>query len=280
MAGGAVGFLLGLLPPVILDWDVGVGLATIALGTVLGVGVGVWLGRELNRRFPPMLPFHAREHKRLREVAQRVRENLCQLTGLKSAYPELDTTLKHDALLRVQASELRAQLDAKASTALNWGDYLAAGIETLRTGGWRELLSVILDSFKDEGDGSPSSARSEWIWSVYRTKLQREIEQTEQRLTRARSDLERNALQHARAAKARELESFLTSERAMRELESVSATIVAQIEHLHAETIRLSAQPHTAAQRIDALLEPLRHQVQAYEQATAEVEATLGEEKP
>ncbi|MDW8107927.1 MAG: hypothetical protein RMK45_10690, partial [Armatimonadota bacterium] len=237
MAGGAVGFLLGLLPPVILDWDVGVGLVTIALGTVLGVGVGVWLGRELNRRFPPMLPFHAREHKRLREVAQRVRENLRQLTGLKGAYPELDTALKHDALLRVQASELRVQLDARASAALNWGDYLAAGIETLRTGGWRELLSVIFDTLKDDDDGAPSSARSEWIWSVYRNKLQREIERTKQRLARAHSDTERNALQHARTAKARELESFHASEHAMRELESASAAIATQIEHLHTETI-------------------------------------------
>ncbi|MCS6919433.1 MAG: hypothetical protein NZM28_06650, partial [Fimbriimonadales bacterium] len=94
------------------------------------------------------------------------------------------------------------------------------------------------------------------------------------------SDAERDALQHAHAAKTRELESFHASERAMRELESASAAIAAQIEHLHTETIRLAAQPQTAAQRINALLEPLRQQVEAYEQATAELETTLGEAKP
>lgn len=279
--GGVVGFLLGMLPPILLNWSVGVFVLTIAFGVALGAGAGAWLARQLNRRFPPMLPFHSKAHKRLREVAQQVRENLRRLTGLKSAYPELETALKQDVHLRVQASELRLQLDARARAALHWGDYIAAGIETLRTNGWRELLAVILDTYKEQTEGvaTPTPYRSEWIWGVYRAKLQREIEQIQQKQPQAISDTERDALQHARAAKEREMETFHASERALRELESASAAIAAQIEQLNLETIRLRAQPQSAAQRVNALLEPLRQQVEAYEQATAEIEATLGEGK-
>ncbi|MCX7993779.1 MAG: hypothetical protein N2651_08945 [Fimbriimonadales bacterium] len=275
MVGGVVGFLLGLLPPIILNWSVGVLFATIALGIALGAGVGFWLGQLINRRFPPMLPFHAREHKRLRETAQRVRQNLRRLTGLKREYPELDTILKHDAQLRVQASELRLQMDAKVRAALHWGDYLSGAIDTLRTGGWRELLSVIVDSIKEqsEGEASPTNTRSEWIWGVYHAKIQREVMQIQEKQTRAHSDTERDALRHARAAKERELQSFQTIERALREIESASAAIVAQMEHLYTETVRLSAQPHHAAQRVEELLQPMCQQVEAYEQAVSELQS-------
>lgn len=280
--GGSIGLILGFTVSLSLRWSVGWVLFAMFATTLLGVGVGLWGAHLINRRFPPMLPFHRKAHNQLRATARRVRENLRRMTGLNNSHPEMDAALKLDAQLRVQASELRLQMEARARSELNWGDYIAAAVATVREGGWRELLAVILDTIKEQSDSGslPGSTRSEWILEAYRNKLRYEIEQIEKKQARAPSDAARNALQHARAAKERELESFHVSEHAMHELESASAAIVAQIEHLYTETIRLQAQPHSAAQRVDSLLLPLRQQIEAYEQAVEEVQTTLGEAKP
>jgi len=47
--------------------------------------------------------------------------------------------------------------------------------------------------------------------------------------------------------------------------------ITASVENLLMETIRLSAAPRSAAPRADLLLEPLREQIRAYEQALDEI---------
>jgi hypothetical protein len=47
--------------------------------------------------------------------------------------------------------------------------------------------------------------------------------------------------------------------------------IIASVENLLMETIRLSAAPRGAAPRADLLLEPLREQIRAYEQAIDEI---------
>lgn len=279
VVGGGLGFFLGTFASIALNWGVGAVLAAIAVSTLLGAGVGAWVGRFVNRRFPPMLPFHAREHKRLREVVNQARAQLQRMTGVRDSYPELDAALRQDASLRVQASELRLQMDAKARSALSWGDYLAAAQETLREGGWRELFAIIADALKgglghsgeDESGTQGSPRYAEWVWGAYRSKLRRELSQIQRKQARSDRALEQEALRHALDQKERELESFDAFERTLRALESASAAIAVRLETLHMETIRLTAQPQDAPARVEALLQPLRQQVEAYEQATREV---------
>lgn len=224
-------------------------LTLIGFGGVGGAVVGLlWA-----KRVPPMLPHYREEHLRLRQMAQQIRANLQQMTGVKSAYPELDEILAKDADLRQKATKLRLQIERQARRGLSWHDHLSAALDALREG--------TLSSFK----------RSEWVWRAYRAKLERELNALGRKLEHNRDGHLENTLQRAYRQKARELASFQNLERTLQTLENESAMIITSVENLLMETIRLSAAPRSATPQADALLEPLRKQIQAYEQALEEI---------
>jgi chromosome segregation ATPase len=227
-------------------------LTVLTLIGVGGVG-GAVAGFLWAKRVPPMLPHYREEHLRLRQMAQQIRTNLQQMTGVKSAYPELDEILAKDADLRQKATKLRLQIERQAKRGLSWQDHLSVALEALREG--------TLGSFK----------RSEWVWRAYRAKLERELNAIGRKLDHNRDGHMENTLQRAYRQKARELASFRNLERTLQTLENESAMITASVENLLMETIRLSAAPRSATPRTDALLEPLRKQIQAYEQALDEI---------
>lgn len=224
-------------------------LAFVSVGLLGGALVG-WLWA---RRVPPMLPHYREEHQRLRQMAHQIRANLQQMTGVKAAYPELDEILAKDADLRQKATRLRLQIERQARRGLSWQDHLSAAFDLLREGA--------LSSFK----------RSEWVWRAYRAKLERELNAIGRKLEQNRDGHMENALQRAYRQKARELASFRNLERTLHTLENESTMITASVENLLMETIRLSAAPRSAAPQTDALLEPLRQQIKAYEQAIDEI---------
>jgi len=224
-------------------------LALVGVGAV-GGGVGGWLWAK---RTPPMLPHYREQHLRLRQMAQQIRANLQQITGMKSAYPELDEILAKDADLRHKATRLRRQIEQQARRGLSWQDHLSAA----------------LDAFREGALGSLN--RSEWTWRAYRAKLERELNALGRKLERNHDATLENTLQRAYRQKARELASFRNLERTLQTLENESAMIIASVENLLMETIRLSAAPRGAAPRADLLLEPLREQIRAYEQAIDEI---------
>ena len=235
----------------------GAGFAATLL-TVLGlIGVGAVGGGAAGylwgKRTPPMLPHYREEHLRLRQMAHQIRANLQQMTGTKGAYPELDEIVAKDADLRQKATRLRLQIERQARRGLSWQDHLSVALDLLREG--------TLGSFK----------RSEWTWRAYRAKLERELNALGRKLDHNRDGHMENTLQRAYRQKARELASFRNLERTLQTLENESAMITASVENLLMETIRLSAAPRNAAPRADALLEPLREQIKAYEQAIDEI---------
>lgn len=230
-------------------------LALIGLGTLGGAAWGVYWAR----RVPPMLPHYREEHQRLRQMTQQIRANLQQMTGVKSAYPELDEILAKDADLRHKATRLRLQIERQARRGLSWQDHLAVAWDALREGS--------LGSFR----------RSDWIWRAYRAKLERELNAIGRKLEYNRDAHLENTLQRAYRQKARELASFRNLERTLQTLENESAMITTSIENLLMETIRLSTAPRNATPHTDALLEPLRQQIRAYEQAIDEIYRTPSE---
>ncbi|MCS7300914.1 MAG: hypothetical protein NZ556_05095 [Fimbriimonadales bacterium] len=232
-------------------------LALMGLGTVGGaVGGFLW-----GRRTPKMLPHYREEHQRLRQMTQQIRANLHQMTGVKSAYPELDEIVAKDAELRHKATRLRLQIEQQARNGLSWLDHLTVALNALSEGS--------LGRFK----------RSEWIWRAYRAKLERELNALGRRIDQNRDPQLESTLQRAYRQKARELASFRNLERTLHTLENESATISASVENLLMETIRLSAAPRSAAPRADTLLEPLRQQIKAYEQAIDEIYRTPSAEE-
>lgn len=224
-------------------------LAITGAATLSGVVGGYWWAR----RVPKMLPHYREEHLRLRQMTQQIRANLQRMTGVKGAYPELDEILAKDADLRHKATQLRLQIEQQAKRGLSWVDHLSAAMDALREGALGNLR------------------RSEWIWRAYHAKLQRELNALGRRIDHNRDAHLENTLQRAYRQKARELASFRNLERTLQTLENESATIAASIENLLMETVRLSAAPRNAAPRADQLLEPLRQQIRAYEQAIDEI---------
>lgn len=236
---GGAGFVATVLTVLMLVGFGGVG------GAVAGL---LWA-----KRVPMMLPHYREEHMRLRQMAQQIRANLQQMTGVKSAYAELDEILAKDADLRQKATKLRLQIERQAKRGLSWQDHLSAALDALREG--------TLGGFK----------RSEWVWRAYRAKLERELNAIGRKLELNRDGHLENTLQRAYRQKARELASFQNLERTLQTLENESAMITTSVENLLMETIRLSAAPRSATPQTDALLEPLRKQIQAYEQALDEI---------
>lgn len=233
----------------------GFGATLLTIFALVGVGivggaVGGWLWAK---RTPPMLPHYREQHLRLRQMAQQIRANLQQITGIKSAYPELDEIVAKDADLRYKATRLRRQIEQQARRGLSWQDHLSAAFDALREGALGSLN------------------RSEWTWRAYRAKLERELNALGRKLEQNHDPSMENTLQRAYRQKARELASFRNLERTLQTLENESAMITASVENLLMETIRLSAAPRSAAPRTDLLLEPLREQIRAYEQAIDEI---------
>lgn len=224
-------------------------LALTGLGALLGVGSALlraW-------RTPSMLPHYREQHRRLRQMAQQIRANLQRMTGIKGAYPELDEILAKDADLRHKATQLRQQIEGQARRGLSWQDHLSVAFEALREG--------TLGSFN----------RSEWTWRAYRAKLERELNALGRKLDQNHDPSMENTLQRAYRQKARELASFRNLERTLHTLEHESLMIAASVENLLMETIRLSAAPRSAALSTEQLLQPLREQIRAYEQAIDEI---------
>jgi hypothetical protein len=230
-------------------------------GLVAGVLLGMLVDLVRRHRLPPMLPHYRREHLRLRQLVQQLRQNLARLTGVKSSYPELEEILRKDADLRYRATQLRLQILKDARRGLTWVDHLRAGIEFV-------------------GEGFPFATgridRTEWVWRAYRVKLEREVQQLGRRLERNRDPLLEERLLYAYRQKARELASFHQLERTLHQLETEMSIIVAGLESLLVETIRLSGMKTSTPTPLSTehLLEPLRQQLRAFEQAMQEMETT------
>jgi hypothetical protein len=174
-------------------------------GLVAGVLLGMLVDLVRRHRLPPMLPHYRREHLRLRQLVQQLRQNLARLTGVKSSYPELEEILRKDADLRYRATQLRLQILKDARRGLTWVDHLRAGIEFV-------------------GEGFPFATgridRTEWVWRAYRVKLEREVQQLGRRLERNRDPLLEERLLYAYRQKAGELASFHQLERTLHQLET------------------------------------------------------------
>lgn len=260
MLGAAAGVFtsLGWL---LISGGMGFGASVLIVLAITGAATlgGALGGFFWARRIPKMLPHYREEHLRLRQMTQQIRANLQKMTGVRSAYPELDEILAKDADLRQKATQLRLQIEQQAKRGLSWLDHLSVAMDALREGALGTLK------------------RSEWTWRAYRAKLERELNALGRRLEHNHDAHLENTLQRAYRQKARELASFRNLERTLQTLESESATIAASIENLMMETVRLSAAPRSAAPRADALLEPLRQQIKAYEQAIDEIYRTPSE---
>lgn len=258
---GAGAGVFGSLGWLLITGGAGFGASVLTVLVITGLATlsGAVGGYLWARRIPKMLPHYREEHMRLRQMTHQIRTNLQKMTGVKSAYPELDEILDKDADLRHKATELRLQIEQQARRGLSWTDHLSVALDALREG--------TLGSFK----------RSEWTWRAYRAKLQRELNALGRKLEHNHDPHMENTLQRAYRQKARELASFRNLERTLHTLENESAVIAASIENLMMETVRLSAAPRSAAPRADALLEPLRQQIQAYEQAIDEIYRTPSE---
>lgn len=260
---GAAGSVFAAAGWLILTGGGGFAATTLTVLGLIGVGAvgGGAAGYLWGKRTPPMLPHYREEHLRLRQMVQQIRANLQQITGVKSMYSELDEVLAKDADLRCKATRLRLQIERQARRGLSWLDHLSVALDALREG--------TLGRFK----------RSEWLWRAYHAKLERELNALGRRLERNRDPHMETLLQRAYRQKARELASFRNLERTLQTLENESAVITASVENLLMETIRLSAAPRHAAPRTDALLEPLREQIKAYEQAIDELYRVAQEEE-
>lgn len=264
LIGAAVGVFASagwLIAQLFLPGEPGLAHTALIIGGLVAGGAcaGGLIQFYRQHRLPLMLPHYRREHLRLRQLAQQLRQNLCRLTGVKSSYPELDEILRKDADLRHRATQLRLQILKDARRGLSWVDHLRAGIEFF-------------------GEGFPFATgridRTEWVWRAYRIKLEREVQQMGRRLERNRDAALEERLLFAYRQKARELASFRQLERTLHQLETEMSIIVAGLESLLVETIRLGSlnAPATAQVATDQLLEPLRQQLRAFEQAMQEME--------
>jgi hypothetical protein len=265
LIGAAVGVFATagwLIVQLLLPGEPGLGTTLLVSGGLVGSGalIGGLTVYYRQRRLPQMLPHYRREHLRLRQLVQQLRQNLSRLTGVKSSYPELDEILRKDADLRYRATQMRLQILKEARRGLSWIDHLRAGIEFV-------------------GEGFPFTTgridRTEWVWRAYRVKLEREVQQLGRKLERNRDATLEERLLFAYRQKARELASFRQLERTLHQLETEISIIVAGLESLLVETIRLGSMsaPTTPAQvSTEQLLEPLRQQLRAFEQAMREME--------
>ncbi|MCS7066777.1 MAG: hypothetical protein NZL85_10980, partial [Fimbriimonadales bacterium] len=253
LVGAAVGVFASagwLIAQLFLPGEPGLTQTALVIGGLVAGGalVGGLIQFYRQHRLPLMLPHYRREHLRLRQLAQQLRQNLCRLTGVKSSYPELDEILRKDDDLRHRATHLRLQILKEARRGLSWMDHLRAGIEFF-------------------GEGFPFATgridRTEWVWRAYRNKLEREVQQLGRKLERNRDAALEERLIYAYRQKARELASFRQLERALHQLETEMSIIVAGLESLLVETIRLGSMSAPAASQIstDHLLEPLRQQL-------------------
>jgi len=264
LIGAAVGVFASagwLIAQLFLPGEPGLAHTALIIGGLVAGGAcaGGLIQFYRQHRLPLMLPHYRREHLRLRQLAQQLRQNLCRLTGVKSSYPELDEILRKDADLRHRATQLRLQILKDARRGLSWVDHLRAGIEFF-------------------GEGFPFATgridRTEWVWRAYRIKLEREVQQMGRRLERNRDAALEERLLFAYRQKARELASFRQLERTLHQLETEMSIIVAGLESLLVETIRLGSLNAPAITQVatDQLLEPLRQQLRAFEQAMQEME--------
>ena len=267
LIGAAMGVFASagwLIAQLFLPGEPGLAHTTLVIGGLVAGGalMGGLTQYYRQHRLPQMLPHYRREHLRLRQLAQQLRQNLCRLTGVKSSYPELDEILRKDANLRHRATQLRLQILKDARRALSWVDHLRAGIEFF-------------------GEGFPFATgridRTEWVWRAYRIKLEREVQQLGRKLERNRDAALEERLLFAYRQKARELASFRQLERTLHQLETEMSIIVAGLESLLVETIRLGSirGPIASQTSTDHLLEPLRQQLRAFEQAMQEMERSV-----
>lgn len=269
LIGAAVGVFASagwLVAQLLLPGEPGLGQTTLVIGSLVvgGAGVGGLIQYYRQHRLPQMLPHYRRDHLRLRQLAQQLRQNLSRLTGIKSSYPELEEILRKDAELRHRATQLRLQILKDSRRGLSWLDYLRAGQEFF-------------------GEGFPFATgrvdSSEWVWRAYRIKLEREVQQLGRKLERNRDASLEERLIFAYRQKARELASFRQLERTLHQLETEMRIIVAGLENLLVETLRLGSMSASTAQvSTDRLLEPLRQQLQAFEQAMQEMETSADSE--
>lgn len=252
-AGGAILFslFLGLFLDGSLPRDGDTFLGVVGLSGSIGAGLGALWGRWRDRR--EMLPFYRKEHLRLCQVAQQIRSNLQRMTGTRSVYPELDEILRKDAELRKQASRLRRTIEREARRGLSWLDHLVVASKAIY-----------------EGLSGGGFRRIDWAWRAYRARLERELNALGRKLERNRDPLLENSLNRAYRQKARELASFLQLERTLQTLENECTTLATGLESLLVETIRLSTAPYPLAIHTEQLLEPLREQLTAFEQALKE----------
>jgi len=271
LIGAAVGVFATagwLIAQLLLPGEPGLGTTLLVSGGLVvgGALIGGLIAYYRQHRLPHMLPHYRREHLRLRQLVQQLCQNLTRLTGIKSSYPELDEILRKDADLRYRATQLRLQILKDAQRGLTWVDRLRAGIEFV-------------------GEGFPFATgridRTDWVWRAYRIKLEREVQQLGRRLERNRDATLEERLLFAYRQKARELASFRQLERTLHQLETEMSIIVAGLESLLVETIRLSSlkTPTPAQLSTEQLLEPLRQQLRAFEQAMQEME-TASEAEP
>ncbi len=237
-------------------------------GLAAGVLLDVLIDFVRRRRLPHMLPHYRREHLRLRQLAQQLRQNLCRLTGIKSNYPELDEILRRDANLRHRATLLRMEILKEARRGLTWIDHLRAGLGLL-------------------GEGYPMTTgridRTEWVWRAYRAKLEREVQHLGRKLERNRNPHLEEQLVFAYRQKARELASFYQLETTLQQLETEMGIIVTGLESMLMKTLQLGTAvgtPAAASVSTDELLEPLRQQLRAFEQAMQEMQAMGRETSP
>ncbi|GBC91701.1 hypothetical protein HRbin15_00156 [bacterium HR15] len=264
LIGAAVGAFASagwLIAQLFLPGEPGLAHTALVIGGLVagGAAAGGLIQYYRQHRLPLMLPHYRREHLRLRQIAQQLRQNLSRLTGVKSSYPELDEILRKDADLRHRATHLRLQILKDARRGLTWVDHLRAGIEFF-------------------GEGFPLATgrvdRTEWVWRAYRIKLEREVQQLGRKLERNRDAALEERLLFAYRQKAHELASFRQLERTLHQLETEMSIIVAGLESLLVETIRLGGTRTPAAAQVstDQLLEPLRQQLRAFEQAMQEMD--------
>lgn len=254
-AGGVLASILILLGLLLFGNPASLGTTLSVVGGSLlgGMLIGAGAGFLWARRLPPMLPKYREEHLRLRKLAKQIQVNLERMTGLKSSPHELEAILQKDADLRARATRLRQQIQLEARHRLSWMDHLSAGLELLRGGASLGSLQGI-----------------DWTWIAYRRKLYRELHSLGRQLERNRDPHLEEALNRTYRQKARQVASFEQLERTLRAIENEMTLIASGLDSLMIETTRLSTTSLRTSPSIDALLQPLREQLEAYERAVAE----------
>ncbi len=255
-AGGVIASVLILLGLLLMGNPASLGTTLLVVGGSLlgGMLIGAGAGFFWTRRLPPMLPKYREEHLRLRKLVKQIQANLEKIMGLKTSLHELEAILQKDAELRARATRLRQQIWHEARRRLTWMDHLSAGLDLFR-----------------ESASLESSSITDWTWIAYRRKLYRELHSLERQLKRNRDPQLEEALARTYRQKAREVASFEQLERTLKTIENEMTLIASGLDSLMIETTRLSTTPLHPSPSIDALLQPLREQLEAYERAVAEV---------